>query len=81
MQQHHSHCYMAAIFNTHMHSDHTEGLTELMQLRWHFNSQGPYPIPGVALSETHYKNAVSSSGFGGTTIVGTDLVSLALPAE
>lgn len=30
-----------AVFVTHMHSDHTEGLTELMQLRWHFNSQGP----------------------------------------
>ena len=30
-----------AVFITHMHSDHTEGLTELMQLRWHFNSKGP----------------------------------------
>ncbi|MDA8870657.1 MBL fold metallo-hydrolase [Rhizobiaceae bacterium] len=30
-----------AVFMTHMHSDHTEGLTELMQLRWHFNSEGP----------------------------------------
>lgn len=30
-----------AIFVTHMHSDHTEGLTDLMQLRWHFNSTGP----------------------------------------
>ena len=30
-----------AIFVTHMHSDHTEGLTELMQLRWHFGSAGP----------------------------------------
>jgi len=32
---------LAAIFVTHMHSDHTEGLVDLMQLRWHFNSQGP----------------------------------------
>ena len=26
---------------THMHSDHTEGLADMMQLRWHFNSAGP----------------------------------------
>ena len=32
---------LSAIFVTHMHSDHTEGLIDLMQLRWHFNSQGP----------------------------------------
>ncbi len=30
-----------AIFITHMHSDHTEGLADMMQLRWHFNSGGP----------------------------------------
>jgi ribonuclease Z len=30
-----------AIFFTHLHSDHTEGLAALMQLRWHFNSTGP----------------------------------------
>lgn len=30
-----------AIFLTHMHSDHTEGLSDMMQLRWHFNSAGP----------------------------------------
>lgn len=30
-----------AIFLTHMHSDHTEGLADMMQLRWHFNSKGP----------------------------------------
>lgn len=30
-----------AVFLTHMHSDHTEGLTDMMQLRWHFNSAGP----------------------------------------
>ncbi|MBO6755635.1 MAG: MBL fold metallo-hydrolase [Roseibium sp.] len=30
-----------AVFFTHLHSDHTEGLADMMQLRWHFNSQGP----------------------------------------
>lgn len=30
-----------AIFFTHMHSDHTEGLADMMQLRWHFGSGGP----------------------------------------
>jgi len=29
------------IFLTHMHSDHTEGLVDMMQLRWHFGSGGP----------------------------------------
>lgn len=29
------------VFFTHMHSDHTEGLADMMQLRWHFNSGGP----------------------------------------
>ena len=30
-----------AIFFTHLHSDHTEGLANMMQLRWHFRSEGP----------------------------------------
>ncbi|OED42785.1 hypothetical protein AB833_05485 [Chromatiales bacterium (ex Bugula neritina AB1)] len=30
-----------AVFLTHMHSDHTEGLPDIMQLRWHFASAGP----------------------------------------
>ena len=41
--------------------------------------QGPFPIPGGALTEQSYKDAVSSSGFDGNTIVGTDLVTLTLP--
>ena len=30
-----------AVFLTHLHSDHSEGLSDIMQLRWHFNSDGP----------------------------------------
>ena len=41
--------------------------------------QGPYPIPGGALSEDAYKGAASAGGFTGNTIVGTDLISLQLP--
>jgi ribonuclease Z len=32
---------LQAIFLTHMHSDHTEGLADMMQLRWHFGSEAP----------------------------------------
>ena len=32
---------LTAVFFTHIHSDHSEGLADLMQLRWHFNSGGP----------------------------------------
>jgi ribonuclease Z len=41
--------------------------------------QGPYKIPGGALSEQDYLGAVSDGGFTGNTIVGTDLISLRLP--
>lgn len=30
-----------AVFFTHVHSDHSEGLMDVAQLRWHFNSGGP----------------------------------------
>ncbi len=43
--------------------------------------QGPFPIPGGGLSESDYIDAVSASGYEGNTIVGTDLISLKLPAE
>ena len=32
---------LSAVFFTHIHSDHSEGLPDMMQLRWHFNSAGP----------------------------------------
>lgn len=32
---------LSAVFFTHVHSDHSEGLSDMMQLRWHFNSAGP----------------------------------------
>lgn len=32
---------ISAVFFTHIHSDHSEGLGDLMQLRWHFGSAGP----------------------------------------
>jgi ribonuclease Z len=32
---------LTAVLFTHIHSDHSEGLSDLMQLRWHFNSAGP----------------------------------------
>ena len=30
-----------AVFFTHMHTDHTEGFGDILQLRWHFHSAGP----------------------------------------
>jgi ribonuclease Z len=32
---------LTAIFFTHMHTDHTEGFADILQLRWHFHSTGP----------------------------------------
>ena len=32
---------LSAIFFTHMHTDHTEGFADILQLRWHFHSTGP----------------------------------------
>jgi ribonuclease Z len=32
---------LSAIFLSHLHSDHSEGLPDILQLRWHFNSAGP----------------------------------------
>ncbi|HEY2996475.1 MAG TPA: MBL fold metallo-hydrolase [Methylomirabilota bacterium] len=40
-----------------------------------------WDVPGGALTEADYRKAVEASGFTGTTIVGTDLATLRLPAK
>jgi ribonuclease Z len=40
-----------------------------------------WDVPGGALTEADYRMAVEAGGFTGTTIVGTDLASLRLPAN
>ncbi len=42
-------------------------------------NQGPYPVPGGALTDDDYRRAATEGGFTGNTIVGPDLVSLQLP--
>jgi ribonuclease Z len=42
---------ISAVFLTHMHSDHVEGLGDLAQLRWHFNSGGP-KLPLICSEDT-----------------------------
>ncbi|MEP5728657.1 MAG: MBL fold metallo-hydrolase [Sulfitobacter sp.] len=42
---------LSAVFLTHMHSDHVEGLIDMAQLRWHFASQGP-KLPLVCAEDT-----------------------------
>ena len=43
--------------------------------------QGPFKVPGGPLTEADYRKAVEESGFTGKVIVGTDLVTLRLPAK
>lgn len=47
---------LTAVFFTHIHSDHSEGLPDLMQLRWHFNSGGP------KVDMVCHEDAVSGAG-------------------
>jgi ribonuclease Z len=42
---------------------------------------GPYKVPGGALSEADYRQAVTASGFTGDVVVGSDLATLRLPAK
>ena len=42
---------LSAVFLTHLHSDHTEGLIDMAQLRWHFGSEGP-KLPLVCAADT-----------------------------
>ena len=43
--------------------------------------QGPWKIPGGALTEEDYRKAVQESGFTGNIVVGTDLARTRLPAK
>jgi len=43
--------------------------------------QGPYPVKEGGLSEADYTQAVADGGFGGNTIVGSDLADLMLVAQ
>lgn len=45
------------------------------------DKQGPFAIPGGALTEADYTKAARDGGFGGHVIVGTDLASVRLPAN
>lgn len=41
--------------------------------------QGPYKLPGGALTEADYRKSVQEGGFTGNIVVGTDLTSIRLP--
>lgn len=45
------------------------------------DQQYPFKVPGGPLTEADYRNAAQDGGFTGSIIVGTDLVSLRLPAK
>ncbi len=55
---------LSAVFLTHMHSDHVEGLVDVAQLRWHFNSAGP-KLPVICASDTKSPagHSISCSAF------------------
>lgn len=43
--------------------------------------QGPYKLPGGALTEADYRKSAQEGGFAGNVVVGTDLASIRLPAK
>jgi ribonuclease Z len=43
--------------------------------------QGPYKVPGGALSASDYAKSAQAGGFSGNIVVGTDLISVRLPAK
>ena len=43
--------------------------------------QGPWHVPGGALTEADYRTAVEEGGFAGKIVVGTDLASIRLPPK
>jgi len=45
------------------------------------DQQYPFKVPGGPLTADDYRMAVEDGGFTGNIIVGTDLVSLRLPAK
>ncbi len=55
---------ISSVFLTHMHSDHVEGLPDMMQLRWHFNSKGP-KVPLICSEDTEAArgHVISCAGF------------------
>ena len=45
------------------------------------DQQYPFKVPGGPLTEADYRRAARDAGFAGNIIVGTELVSLRLPAK
>jgi ribonuclease Z len=55
---------LSGIFLTHMHSDHTEGLADVLLLRWNYNSVGPkLDIVCSADAKSPLGHTMSCSGY------------------